>query len=336
MASSANQLRWTGKPGHYEVYYLTLTDPGTGVGVWIRYTMVAPLASSGAQATCSLWFLTMDPRPGAQPTLARKRTVPVTEMQSRSEAFELRVADAVLTDGTMTGAFDDVSWDLSWTPAAAAYEPVNPVLGRIGVAKTVLVLPHADVAVSGVVKVGAETLELTGVPAGQAHLWGSQHAATWAWAHCNDLASESGSPVPGTFFDGVSAVIRRFGRSFGPNTPVVGCFGGRPFHSTSPRRILTNHSRFDLEGWTFEAQDGARKLVGEVRPVREQLAGVTYHDPDGTEAYCYNSETASARLELHERRSGGWEPVQTLVSTGRCHFEFGTREPVPGVALLTT
>jgi len=27
-----NDLQWDGGTGHYEVYYVTLTDPGTGVG----------------------------------------------------------------------------------------------------------------------------------------------------------------------------------------------------------------------------------------------------------------------------------------------------------------
>ena len=57
-----NGLQWRGEPGHYEVYYVTLTDPASGVGLWIRYTMVAPLPETGEEATCSLWFMAMDPR----------------------------------------------------------------------------------------------------------------------------------------------------------------------------------------------------------------------------------------------------------------------------------
>ncbi len=333
MAARPNDLRWTGKPGHYEVYYLTVTDPLTGVGLWIRYTMLAPLSTTGEQPSCALWFAAMDPRPGAAP-MARRQAYPIEELHSRANPFELRVAEAVLRDGAMTGGLGEVSWDLRWEPASEAYQPVNPLLGRLGLAKTVFLLPHAHVSIDGWVQIGTERIQLTGVPGGQAHLWGSEHATSWAWAHCNDLRTESGEPAEGTFFDGVSALVTRFGRTLGPNTPIVGSFSGRALRSTSPRRILANSSRFDVDGWSFEAIDGSRKLVGRVRPVRQQLVGVTYHDPDGRQAYCYNSETASAEVEVHERARGHWEMSERLLSAGRCHFEFGTRTPLADIELL--
>jgi hypothetical protein len=334
MAARPNDLRWKGKPGHYEVYYLTVTDRPTGVGIWIRYTMLAPLASGGGEPSCALWFAVMDPRPGASPVLARKQTLPIAELKASANPFELRLADSVLSDGAMTGGFEDVWWDLRWDPAPAPHVPINPVLHSLGVAKTVLVLPHADVSVSGSVGFGSERIDLGRVPGGQAHLWGSVHAERWAWAHCSDLSTPDGQPVPGAFFDGVSALVSRFGRTLGPNTPVVGCFDGRPLRSTSPRRLLTNPSRFDVDGWSFEALAGKRKIVAEVKPTPGQLAGVTYHDPDGREAYCYNSETASVQIEVMERAGGSWNPTGTLISTGRCHFEFGTRTPLPEIELL--
>lgn len=331
MAIGANDMRWSGRPGHYEVYYLTLTDPATGVGIWIRYTMLAPLGSEAP--TCALWFAAMDPRPGAQPVLARRDTFPIGRLERRNEPFELRIGDARLADGAMAGAIGDCSWDLRWDPAPRAYEPINPLLGRLGLAKTVFVLPHADVGLDGVIQIGSQRLELAAVRGGQAHLWGSEHAESWAWAHCSDLQSSDGEPARGTFFDGVSALVSRFGRTLGPNTPIVGRFGDQAFQSTSPRRILANPSRFDLEGWRFEAIDGPRKLVGHVWPVREQLVGVTYHDPDGRPAYCYNSETASARIEVSERIGREWGRPQVFESSGRCHFEFGTRAPISGIEL---
>jgi hypothetical protein len=336
MAISANQLRWKGRPGHYEVYYLTLTDPDTGVGIWIRYSLLAPDGAAVEPATCAVWFAVMDPRPGGAGVLARRAAFPIEQLRSQAEPFELRVADAILTDGAMAGELDEFRWDLRWSPSMRPYEPINPALGRLGLARTVFVIPHADVVIDGVIEIGAQRLELAGSRGGQAHLWGSEHAESWAWARCNDLQSPEGASVPGSFFDGVSAMVTRFGRTLGPNTPIVGCFAGRPFNSTSPRRILTNDSRFDLEGWRFEAVDGPRRMTAHVRPVRDQLAGVTYHDPDGRPAYCYNSETASVQIEVHQRAGREWHLAEELSSAGRCHFEFGTRTPVPGIELSIT
>src|SRR5205085_3192025 len=185
VAANPNALRWKGQAGHYEVYYLTLTDPGTGVGVWIRYTVHAPSARSANAADCALWFLTMDPRPGSRGVFARKATYSTSELRSQQDPFELRIAESVLTDSSMKGAFEDVWWDVRWTPSSRCYEPVNPLLQRLRIASTGLVLPHVDVALEGSIGFAGQRIELAGAKGGQAHLWGSRHASSWAWAHCN-------------------------------------------------------------------------------------------------------------------------------------------------------
>jgi hypothetical protein len=112
---------------------------------------------------------------------------------------------------------------------------------------------------------------------------------------------------------------------------------GHDFISTTPLRVLRNHSTFALTGWRFAAIDGRRKLIGEVDADRSLLAGVTYHDPDGELAYCYNGETATMRVHVYERarQVGGWAHQRTLVAPGRAHFEYAQRRPVPDVELLT-
>jgi hypothetical protein len=338
MFPQSNALQWDGREGHYEVYYLTLTDPATGVGVWIRYTMVAPLTSTGAPATAALWLLAMDPRPGRTPTVGRKATFPIERLQSTRDPFELRIDSAWLTDSGIAGGFEDVAWDLRWTPTTRPYEHVHPLLRRARVAQTVLVLPHADLVIDGAITLPEEKLAIQDVRGGQAHLWGSKHASSWAWVHCNDFSAADGAPEPGAFVDAVSVIVPRFGREVGPSTPVVGRLDGQDFSSTSPLRVLRNDSTFALTGWRFEAIDGSRKLIGEVNAERSQLAGVTYHDPDGQLAYCYNSETASMRLHVFERapRAGGWTHRKTLLAGGRTHFEYAQRTPVPELELLTS
>lgn len=330
----ANALQWSGRPGHYEVYYLSLTDRGSGCGAWIRYTMLAPLPEAGGEATCSLWFMAMDP--SAELVIGRKVSYPVSHLSADADPFELRLGDATLTDRGMRGAFEDVAWDLTWNPAREAYRHVHPLLERAGVAKTVLTLPHADLAVAGTLRFGGRERQLREARGGQAHLFGSKHAARWTWAHCNDFDDLDGSPRPGSFLDGVSVFVPRLGREVGPSTPVVGRLLDDDFLSTSPLRVTANQSRFGLTSWHLEARDGARRVAAQVDAPRDRLVGVTYTDPDGEQAYCYNSEVASMRVWVWDRRAGpasGWNLRETLVAPGRAHFEYAQRRPVEGLTL---
>jgi hypothetical protein len=336
MSASANTLVWDGSPGHYEVYYLSATDAGSGVGLWIRYTMLAP-RDPRQEPSCSLWLMAMDPREGpGRGVLARKATLPVADMQSSADPFSLRIGDAVLDDHGMRGAIEDVGWDLRWEPRLEPYEHVHPLLRRARIAKTVLVLPHADLEVAGTVSLPSGEITLSGARGGQAHLWGSKHAGRWAWLHCNDLRHDDGSPAQDSFLDAVSVIVPRFGRDVGPSTPVVGRFEGEDFQSISPRRVLTNASDFTLTGWELEAIDGRRRLQVQIDAPRDLMAGVTYHDPDGELAQCYNTEVASLRLSIHDRTGSGpsgWTQRAHLTSVGRAHFEYAQRGPVAGAPL---
>jgi hypothetical protein len=327
-----NDLQWEGKPGHYEVYYLTLTDPASRIGVWIRYTLRAPV--DGAEPECALWLVAMAPDGDR---FARRETFPIAELEAHDDPFRLCLAGADLTDRGAAGAVDGGAWELSWEPRLQPYEFVHPLVRRAGVAQTELVLPHADLVVSGTVRLGERTLALDGARGGQAHLWGSRHAARWAWTHASDLHSADGGARPDTFVDAVSVYVERMGRELGPSTPVVGRFRGDDFAATSPAALVRARSRFGLTTWRFEARDGKRRIVGEVDAPRETLAGVTYHDPDGRPAYCYNSEVASMHLSVWDRTARGrfgWTLRDTLIADGTAHFEYGQRQSLPGIEAL--
>jgi hypothetical protein len=331
--SSANALRWDGRPGHYEVWYVTLTDPASATGVWIRHTLRAPL--DGAPGECALWLMAMTP--GGE-RFARKATLPARDaLQAQDDPFHLRLGGADLSDRGAAGAVDDGAWELSWEPRLAPYAFVHPLVERTKLAQIELVLPHADLAISGTVRLGGRTLTLDRARGGQAHLWGTRHAARWAWTHCNDLRAADGEPRPDTFVDAVSVHIERLGRELGPTTPVVGRFRGEDFLATDPVALVRARSRYGLSTWRFEARAGRRKLAAEVDAPRQTLTGLTYRDPDGRPAYCYNSEVASMRLSVWDRTARGrfgWTLRDTLIADGRAHFEYGQRASVPDVELL--
>jgi hypothetical protein len=333
-----NALQWDGKPGHYEVYYLTFTEPTTGIGFWIRYTMVAPLPQTGEPPTCSLWFCAMD-KADPSANIGRKASFPAAELSAQNVPFELRIGDARLSDRGMSGAIEDdgqrVGWDLEWRPSLPAYGHVHPALRAARLAKTILFLPHPDLEISGTIELGERRIEVARARGGQAHLWGAKHASRWVWAHCNDFGAPGGDLRSGTFVDGVSVFVPRFGRELGPNTPVVARVGGRDLLSISPLAVQRNPSDFDLTSWRFEARGRTRKLAGTVSARAEDLVGVTYHDPDGERAYCYNTEVADMRLEVFERPRpwGDWSRTEELRSPGRAHFEYAQRQPIEGVEL---
>jgi hypothetical protein len=326
ISRAANTLRWNGRPGHYEVYYLTLTDPVTGLGCWIRYTLLAP--DEGAPS-CALWFLVMDPANGVT---ARKQTFPIAQLTAHADPFRLEIGPGALGDGVAVGELEDAAWSLRWSPGRS-YDHVRPALRPL--ASTIVCLPHGDLALTGQIRCRDRTVDLDGVRGAQAHLWGSRHAGRWAWARCGDFQIASGEQAADTFVDGVSVRVNRFGRELGPFTLLVGRIDGEDFASTSPWHAVRNASSFGPDGWQFEAIDGRRKLIGEVRADPRALAGVTYHDPDGQPAYCYNSEIASMRLGLYEQTGGrsAWRHATTLEGGGRAHFEYGQREPLPGSEL---
>ena len=103
--------------------------------------------------------------------------------------------------------------------------------------------------------------------------------------------------------------------------------------------MTRNASRFGL---TTLALRGARRQAqrSSARSTRRArtLVGVTYHDPDGELAYCYNSEVASMRLNVWDRDARGRARLDAArrrwSADGRAHFEYAQRAPVDGVELL--
>ncbi|HEY6396166.1 MAG TPA: hypothetical protein VIX82_01810, partial [Solirubrobacteraceae bacterium] len=305
---------------------------------WVRYSMLAPIGPCQREASCALWLVMVDPRENPAEKLGRIARFSIDQLRAQTEPFELSVAGATLTDQAMVGAFEDVAWELRWNAPVRDYRHVHPALRRAGFARTELVLPHPDLSIDGHITVGGRRLELSEAPGQQAHLWGSKHARSWTWAHCNDLTSLDGEPRPGCFLDGVSALLAAGERELGTGTPVIARIDGREMQSTSPVRVLANYSVFTLTGWRLEAVGSELKLVVDVDAARDQLAGVIYHDPDGSLAYCYNTETAAMRINVYERarRVGGWKHIDTLIAPGRAHFEYAQRTPIPDIELLVT
>ncbi len=320
-----NDLRWDGEPGHYEVWFLTLADRGTGLGIWIRFAMHAPL---DGPADCSLWFAAMH-RDGTR--FGAREVFGPELLRGESDPFRLLIGDAELSDRGTAGAFGEVAWELRWTPGTQPGLPVHPLVERAKLARTMYVIPQPRIAVEGSVTFAGRTVELSGALGGQAHLWGSRHANSWGWAHAADLQTLAGGPAEGDWLDSISITAPRMGRDVGPTTSVVGRLLGEPFSATSPLQVVRSRASSRLTSYRVSARQRTRRIELEVDAVREALIGVVYDDPDGDRLRCWNSEVADLRCHVWDRTGrglGGWHLRETLVAPGRACFEYAQREPI--------
>jgi hypothetical protein len=211
MGSNLNALRWAGQPGHYEVYYVSLTDRGSGCGIWIRYTMVAP--ADGGQVTASLWLMAMRPD-GNGASVGRKATFTADALHASMEPFELRIGEAVLSERGAAGAFEDVAWWLRWEPDGRPAEQVHPGAPARSPGQDGARAAPARPGNRGTVRVGKRQVVLDGARGGQAHIWGSKHASRWAWVHCNDLETIAGEPRRATTSTACRSSCRGSGASW--------------------------------------------------------------------------------------------------------------------------
>ena len=150
------------KAGHYESFYLKLTQPGGGRAAWIRHTvhkrpgepadlraLVRPLRCGGGRAARH------------QAPVRRRRA-------QRRPGTYIRVADASLTDGRATGRVETAlsrrSWDLSFSDD---HEPFHHLprdfLYRSKLPKTKFLSPYPDAVFNGRLELDGEPIEVEGV-----------------------------------------------------------------------------------------------------------------------------------------------------------------------------
>ena len=273
--------------------------------------MVAPLPETGEEATCSLWFMAMDPADPAA-NVGEKVSFPVSRAAARRDnPFELRVGDAVLSDTGMTGSARAGRPPLRVGPALAA--------GAAGLrARAPVPAPRRhrqDGAVPAAPRRGGVAARsqwdgrridvARGAQGGQAHLWGSKHATRWAWAALQRLRRRRAN---GRHLrrrrERVRAALRpraraqhAGGRARRRRRSAVHRPAGGAAQPERLRPLGLDASRRGRCGASSTCAVTARP---------EDLVGVTYHDPDGELAYCYNTEVADMRMDVFERAG----PVQ--------------------------
>ena len=319
MAELDNLPAWTGRPGRYEVWFLTMSDGASAY--WVRTTLLSP--TSGPPEG-RLWFARFAREdPGA--TFGVNRAFPLEGFSLPTSELEVRVGGAVMrsghAQGSISGGGHDVSWLLDWGTGGETYRLLPDRLYRGGLAPTKPFSPNVDTAFTGRITIDGQTFPVEAMPGQQGHLYGTKHAERWAWAHCGRFQEEE---------DAVFQAICAQGRRGPVTTPFTTFAGLRRGGRWIRLSGIARRRPFWLGGWRIDLSNKRYRLTGRVAGDPALLVQARYADPDGTPRFCHNTEVASSRLVLFERTGGGYEEVAVLTSEGTTHAEWAGRTPAPG------
>jgi hypothetical protein len=318
MAEADNLPVWNGRPGRYEVWFLTMSDGAAGY--WIRSTLLAPKAGPSEGR---LWFARFD-RQDPDGTFGLNRSFPLDGVSLPVSELEVRFGGAVLrsghAEGSVSGGGHEVSWSLDWKTGGETYRLLPDRLYRGGLAPSKPYSPNVDTAFSGRITIDGRDLTVEDMPGQQGHLYGTKHAERWAWAHCGRFQES----------DAVLQVLTAQGRRGPVTTPFTTFAGLRRDGEWIRLSGLTRKRPFWLGGWRIDLSNKRYRLTGRVAGDPALLVQARYVDPDGTPRFCHNTEVASSRFVLFERRGGGYEEVAELTSEGTTHAEWAGRTPAPG------
>jgi len=250
-ALTENRLRWDGRQGWYEAWYLTVAGL-----FWLRYSLLVP-SDPDEEGEAALWLASF----AGEPTV-RKTVFPLEAFSTNRDGFPLELGPGRLTDTEAVG--DD--WELRLDGPERPFLHAPPLVRALRLSRTQVAVAKPALELSGTV----DGQELDRALGQQAHVWGTRHAERWGWAHA--------TLAPDRWFEGLTVKL--------PRLPQLG------FHATertrSRVRPIPNPNNTLLLG---EVRFGLYRLVA----VREDFVGVTYRDPDGSEAYCWHTERARLR-----------------------------------------
>ncbi len=326
MTESDNEPRWSSDRRAYEVWFLTMHDPATGQGYWIRSTLHVPVEGP---PYAGVWFARFDRSDPSRNFGVHRRFdggYGVGRGGLGADAgFQVHAGDTVMrsghAQGRLEGAGHQVSWSLDWPTGQPTHRLLPDWMYRGSAIPTKPFSPNPDTRVSGTVGVDGDVAVLTDVPAQQGHLYGTRHAERWAWAHCADFDDE----------EGIVQALTAQGRRGPYLTPYVTSVGvkwdGRWIRLTK----VSKRRDFGLGTWRVDVGNRRYRLAGRIEAPVAALLRAGYEDPDGTPRYCHNSEVASCRLALFERKAGGFEEVALFDSRGTTHAEWAGRTPAEAV-----
>ncbi|MEV7687754.1 hypothetical protein [Streptomyces bungoensis] len=309
--------RWRGESGRTEVWYTTVTDPGTGTGLWLHHELTAPADGSAPYAH---GWAAVFPENGP----VRHARFGPAAWNPRGHGFD--AAGAVAEPGRLTGSAEDgaLRWNLTERPTDGPLFTFPRWSWRHPLLPAAQMLPAARASYDGTFTHDGTTLALTAAPGASARIYGHGNAHRWAWLHADlggaavleIVAAVSTRPGLRRLPPLVFLRLRREGRTW-PRRGERGAVGW-----AGPGRFRADIA---LPTWTVTGRAGLRRIRVQVTQPEDRTLTLDYTDPDGSHATCRNSERADAHVLLERWWFGGWRTEAEWTLDGTAHAEVGTR-----------
>lgn len=319
---ACNAARFRGdSPGHYESWFQRANHPTRPLGFWIRYTIFSP--ADGSQATIGeLWAIVFDGEKGEIHT--RKSEHPIGQCSFSEAGLKATIADATLTPDALTGAIEDVRWDLR-------YESPSPPLLMLPEKLYAAALPKAKTLVgsplakfSGSVHVGDTRFDIDDWIGSQNHNWGSKHTDRYAWGQVAGFDDQ-----PDAFLECATAKLK-LGPIWSPAfTTLTLRLADETLKVPGLIRAARNRGEYDYFRWSFEAKTDGGRVIGTFEAPRKDFVALRYYNPPGGSKTCLNTKIARCRVEVH--RPG--QPALVLETKSRAAFEILTDDDAHGLPI---
>jgi hypothetical protein len=300
--------RWRGQQGRLEVWYSTLTDPGTGIGIWLHHELVVP--ADGRDAYGHGWIAVF--RPDRAPLLERFGPVGWERPES---GFVAAGVDHV--GDRLRGAAGQVSWDLTTVSSGPAMFTFPAWAWNQELLPAAQVVPEPQSTYAGTIRIGEDELVILDAVGANARIYGHGNALRWGWLHadlgdgevCEVVTAVSKRPGLRRLPALAQVQLRLNGAKDLPGDPLVAALGLR--------------TKLQRDGWTVRGRLGTRRIEIDVRLPEDQTLDVSYLDPDGRLLVCRNSERAQASIRLLRRERRRWVTERDWLLTSTAHAEAG-------------